>query len=57
MKAAAIIPSVVPLIVVAMMRNAEARIYRQLSDANACGRDPPSYCRSTVPLKSNGCKL
>ena len=35
MSAAAVIPSLVPLFVVAAMRRAEARIYRQLADAGA----------------------
>ena len=35
MSVAAIIPSMLPLLIVAMMRRAENRIYRQLSDANA----------------------
>ncbi len=35
MSAAAIIPSLVPLLVVAAMRRAEAHIHRQLADAGA----------------------
>ncbi len=35
MSVAAMIPSMLPLLIVAMMRRAENRIYRQLSDANA----------------------
>lgn len=35
MSAAAVIPSLLPLFMVAMMRRAEARIHRQLSNAGA----------------------
>jgi len=35
MSAAAVIPSLIPLVVVVAMRRAEARIYRQLADARA----------------------
>ncbi len=35
MSVAAVIPSLIPLFVVAAMRRAEARIYRQLADAGA----------------------
>lgn len=35
MSAAAVIPSLLPLFMVAMMRRAEARIHRQLADAQA----------------------
>ena len=39
MSAAAMIPSLLPLLIVAMMRRAEARIYRQLAEANAYTAD------------------
>ena len=35
MSAAAVIPSLIPLLLVVAMRRAEARIYRQLADAGA----------------------
>ncbi|MCY3001175.1 MAG: hypothetical protein NTV21_05170 [Planctomycetota bacterium] len=49
MSAAAVIPSLIPLIVVVAMRRAEARIHRQLADARAFQADasiPLSLSRS-----------
>ncbi len=44
MSAAAVIPSLLPLLVVVAMRRAEARIYRQLADAHAFTAE------SSIPL-------
>ncbi len=47
MSAAAVIPSLIPLLVVVAMRRAEARIHRQLADARAFTAE------SSIPLTLN----
>ena len=51
MSAAAVIPSLLPLFMVAMMRRAEARIHRQLASAGALSAESAIPLSPTRPIE------